>query len=189
MRNVTKVVLSALIGFIHASIGQAQFAVFPTATPVKTPTPTQTPATKPTRVAVPDNATIRVVLTKVHGLGTAEYNASAKPSRTRGVRLVALVAGKRISADASGNFKVNGLVSQLDFELPSRTIALSTREDVCLDGLTRLTSSTSPTAAFELTFRGKQIAAGRYLASEILGCGDVVPVAALAPTATPTPKK
>lgn len=129
---------------------------------------------------------IRVVLSKVHGLGTVDHNASAKSVSHKGVRMIALTRGDRYSQSSTGTFSITDQVSQLNFVLPSRVYALSVRESVCLDRLQGMRISSATTDKLELSFQGKKIGNGSYVVTQILGCGDVVTGQAL--PATPTPR-
>lgn len=131
---------------------------------------------------------IRVVLSKVSGLGTADHNVSAKSISYKGVRMIALTAGDRYSLSANGSFAITDQVSQLNFVLPSRVYSLSVRESVCLERLQGMRIAGNASGKMELTFKGKQLANGNYVVLQILGCGDLVTGAAQPGTPTPAPR-
>jgi hypothetical protein len=143
-----------------------------------------------------DSESIRVVLSKISGLGTADHNASAKPVSYKGVRMIALTAGDRYSLASNGTFAITDQVSQLNFVLPSRLFSLSVRESVCLDRLQGMKTAGNASGKMEISFKGKKLANGNYVVLEMLGCGDLVtaaaqpgqPIPTPRPTATPTPR-
>ena len=140
----------------------------------------------------PDSAApkeLKVVMTKISGIGSQKHNMSARPVGVSGVELLVTGAGDRFQVSRSGQIERADSVSQLAIVLPSKTSGLSFLQELCIDRIKALQSGSNGRQAIEVTFEGKRIGTGSFLVTKLLGCADVTKTATIvAPKPTPTPK-
>jgi hypothetical protein len=134
---------------------------------------------------------LKVVMTKISGIGSQNHNTSARPVGVSGVEMLVTGTGDRFQVSKSGQFERVDSVAQLALMLPSKPSNLSFLQELCIDRIKSLQSGSNGRQAIEVTFEGKRIGTGSFLVTKLLGCADVTKTAAIVaakPTPKPTPK-
>ena len=138
------------------------------------------------QTAVPKKESVRAVISKVLSIGTSRYNSSAQSVSAKGVQMSMLVTAERWTQGAGGRFSATEKITQLNFVLPSRMSNVGIGTSICLERLEALRAGGTVKRKLELNFGGYKEGAGNYVATDILGCGEIASV--VTPVATPTPK-
>ncbi len=139
--------------------------------------------------SAPTSQELKVVMTKITGIGSQKGNTSARPVGVRGVEMLVTGTGDRFEVSKSGQFERVDAVSQLALMLPSKVSGLSFLQELCIDRIKALQSGANGKQAIEITFEGKRIGTGSFLVSKLVGCSDVTKTAAIVtPKPTPTPR-
>ena len=132
---------------------------------------------------------VKVVMTKISGIGSQNHNTSARPVGVAGVEMLVTGTGDRFQFSKSGQIERVDAVTQLALMLPSKPSNLSFLQELCIDRIKALQSGSNGRQAVEVTFEGKRIGTGSFLVTKLLGCADVTKTAAIvAPKPTSTPK-
>jgi hypothetical protein len=133
---------------------------------------------------------LKVVMTKISGIGSHKHNTSARAVNVSGVEMIVIGSGDRFQVSPSGQFSRIESVTQLAIALPSKASGLSMLQELCIDRVKALQSGDNGRQAIEITFEGKRIGTGSFLVTKLLGCADVAKTATIVaprPTATPRP--
>jgi len=133
---------------------------------------------------------LKVVMTKISGIGSQKHNTSARAVGVNGVEMLVTGVGDRFEISKSGQIQRVDSVTQLALMLPSKASGVTFLQELCIDRIKALQSGSNGRQAVEVTFEGKRIGTGSFLVSKLLGCADVTKTATIVapkPTATPKP--